>query len=208
MLNSITTILGLLGLAAAVIALGWLSIIKKNLSELGMKILESEDIGRIKEAANKTESFESRVAGCEHQADENKNQLAEYKTKLSELSAKLRESEQKTASYEVRCDELAGRLESVKEMTNNNGTSLSQTIPSIKALADEIQAIKKFQTATEKAHSLIQAAFTDMQTSMPSEEELGTTSENAVPEETSQGPEEQHEEAEEKERAGSRPWCS
>ena len=209
MFNTITIVfLALLALAVAVVAIGWLLRLSKHLSELGRRVLESEDIGRIKEAAKKTESFESRMAGCEHKADESQNQLAEHKTKLSELAAKLEASEQKMASFEVRFDELTTKLESVEQMANKNEASLAEAIPSIKALADEIQSLQKFQTATEKAHSLIQAAFTDMQASIPPEESLGTTPETAKLEETSQEPEEWQEEAEGQKTSGSLRWQS
>jgi len=209
MFNTITIVfLALLALAMAVIAIVWLSRVRKHLSELGIRVLESQDIGRIKEAANKTESFESRMAGCEHKADESQNQLGEYKTKLSELAAKLEASEQKMASFEVRFDELATKLGSVEQMANKNEAGLAEAIPSIKALADEIQNLQKFQTATEKAHSLIQAAFTDIQASIPPEESLVTTPETAKPEETSQGPEEWQEETEKQKISGSQRWQS
>ena len=205
---TIALFLALIALASAVVTIGWLLRVNKHLSELGMRVLESQDIGRIKEAANKTESFESRMAGCEQKTDENQNQLAEHKTKLSGLAAKLEASEQKMASFEVRFDKLATKLGSVEQMANTNEASLAEAIPSIKALADEIQNLQKFQTATEKAHSLIQAAFTDMQASMPPEESLVTTPETAKPEETSQGPEEWQEETEKQKMSGSRRWNS
>ena len=210
MFNTITIalFLALIALASAVVAIGWLLKLSKHMSELGMRVLESEDIGRIKEATNKTESFESRMAGCEQKADESQNQLVEHKIKLSELAAKLEASEQKTASFEVRFDELATKLGSVEQMANKNEAGLAEAIPSIKALADEIQNLQKFQTATEKAHSLIQAAFTDMQASMPPEEGLGTTPETAKPEEASQRPEEWQEETEDQKMSGSHRWHS
>jgi chromosome segregation ATPase len=218
MFNTITIVLVLLTLsavAAAVFAIGWLSRVKRHLSELGMRVLESQDVGKIKEAANRTESFESRMAGCEQKADGSENQLVEHETKLSELADKLGASEQKMASLEVRFDELSTKLGSVEQVANKNEDGLAQTIPNIKALADEIQSLKMFQTATEKVHSLIQSAFTDMQAGMPSEEVLGTTPEDAQPEEASQGPEEASQEPEEWNKeaqdqkvSGSRRWQS
>ena len=169
MFDTITIVLVLLTLsavAAAGFAIVLLSRVKNNLSELGMRVLESQDIGKIKEAANKTESFESRVAGCEQKADESKNQLAEQKAKLNELADNLDASEEKMASLEVRLNELTTRLESVEQMVSRNEDGLAQTVPNIKALADEIQSIKMFQTATEKIHSFIQSAFADMQAGM------------------------------------------
>lgn len=206
--TTIALFLALIALASAVVSIKWLLRVNKHLSELGMRVLESQDIGRIKEAANKTESFESRMAGCEQKADESQNQLGEHKTKLSGLVAKLEASEQKMASFEVRFDKLATRLGSVEQMANTNEASLAEAIPSIKDLADEIQTLQKFQTATEKAHSLIQAAFTDMQASIPPEESLVTTSETAKPEETSQEPEEWQEETEKQKISGSQRWQS
>lgn len=203
-----TVFLALLALAAAVFAIGWLSRVNKKLSELGRRVLASQDIGRINEAASKTESFESRMAGCEHKADESQNQLVEYKTELSEFANKLGASEQKTASFEGRFDEFATKLGSVEQMANKNEACLAETIPNIKALADEIETIKKFQNATEKVHSLILAAFTDMQASMPPDEGLRTTPEAAEPAEASQGTEEWQEETEDQKMSGSRPWQS
>ena len=200
--------LTLSALAAALFAIGWLLRFKKHLSELGVRVLESEDIGKIKEAASKAGSYESRMAGCEHNADENQNQLAEHKTKLSELADKLEASEQKIGSIEVRFDELSTKLGSVEQMANKNEDGLAQTIPNIKALADEIQSIEKFQTATEKIHSLIQAAFSDMQVSAPPEEVPVTMPEAAKPEVASQGPEEWQEETKDQKMPGSHRWQS
>jgi chromosome segregation ATPase len=209
MFDTITTALiisTLSALAMAVFAIGSLSRLKKRLSQLGMRVLESEDIGKIKEAASKAESYESRMTGCEHRADESQNQLAEHKTKLSELADKLATSEQKMASFNVRFDELSARLESVEQMANKNEDGLAQTVPNIKGLADEIQSIKKFQTATEKIHSLIQAAFDDLQVAAPPEEGPGTMTEAVKPEEASQGPEEWQEETKDQKMSGSHRW--
>ncbi|MHC4323948.1 MAG: hypothetical protein ACYSUX_06720 [Planctomycetota bacterium] len=207
MFNMITiTFLALSALAAAVVAIGWVLRVSKHMSELGRRVLESQDIGRITEAAKKILSFESRMAGCEQKTDESQNQLVEHKTKLSELADKLQASEQKMSSLEARFDELTAKLESVEQMTSKNEADLTQTIPSIKALADEIQSVKKFQTTTEKVHSLIQAAFTDIQASMPHEEIPETTPETSPSEETSQGPEEWQEKDEAQKTSGSRRW--
>jgi chromosome segregation ATPase len=211
MFDTITIVLVLLTLsavAAAGFAVANLSRVKKLLSELGMRVLESEDVGKIKEAANKTDSFESRVAGWEQKAQQSNNQLAENKTKLHELADNLDASEEKMASLEVRLNELTTRLESVEQKTGRNENDLAQTVPNIKALADEIQSIKMFQTATEKVHSLIQSAFTEMQANMSSQESPGTTPQAEKPEEAVQGHEEWQEETKDKEMSGSRRWQS
>jgi len=187
MFDTITIVLVLLTLSAvgaAGFAVANLSRVKKLLSELGMRVLESEDVGKIKEAANKTGSFESRIAGWEQQAQESNNQLAENKTKLHGLADNLDASEEKMASLEARLNELTTRLESVEHKTSRNENDLAQTVPNIKALADEIQGLKIFQSATEKIHSLVQSAFTDMQASMPSNEGFVTQPEIPTQEET------------------------
>ena len=221
MSDTITIVLVLLTLSAvgaAGFAVLYLSKVKKSLSELGIRVLESQDVGKIKEAANKTDSFESRVAGCEQKTDESKNQLAEHKTKLNELADKLGASEQKMASFEARFDELSTRLESVEQIANKNEDGLAQTVPNIKALADEVQGLKMFQAATEKARSLILDAFTDMKAGTPPEEVLETTPEDATPEdvkpedakteEALQGLEEWQKEDEHQKVSGSRRWQS
>jgi predicted nuclease with TOPRIM domain len=186
MFDTITIVLVLLTLsavAAAGFAVLYLSKVKRNLSELGMRVLESQDIGKIKEAASKAGSFESRLAGWEQNAQQSDNQLAENKTKLHELADNLDASEEKMASLEVRLNELTTRLESVEQKTSKNENDLAQTVPNIKALADEIQSLKIFQSATEKIHSLIQSAFTDMQAGVPSNEGFVTPPEFPTPEE-------------------------
>jgi chromosome segregation ATPase len=225
MFDTITIVLVLLtlsALAAAGFAIVSLSKVKNNLSELGMRVLESEDVGKIKEAANKTGSFESRLAGFEQKADESKNQLAELKTKLNELNEhkaehktrinefadKLRASEQKIASLEGLLDELSTKLGSVEQMVGRNEDGLAQTVPNIKALADEIQGIKKFQTAIEKVHSLIQCAITDMQESMSPKEGLETMPQDTTPEDALKRLEEWQQEDDPQRATGSRRWQS
>ena len=226
MFDTITIALILLtlsALAAAAFAIIRLTSVNKHLSELGMRVLESHDVGKIKEAANKAESFESRLAGFEQKADESKNQLVEHKTKLNELSDKLGASEQKTASFEARFEELSTKTGSVEQMASKNEDGLAQTVPNIKALADEIQNLKMFQIATEKARSLILDAFSNMQAGTPPEEFLGTMPQDEMPEEAKteeakpedtkteeaiQGLEEWQKEDESQKVPGSRRWQS
>jgi chromosome segregation ATPase len=219
MFDTMTIVLFVVALSAvamAVFAIGYLSSVKRRLSELGIRVLESEDIGKIKSAANKAESYETRMAGCEHNAEENQNKIAVHETKLSELANKLGESEQKMSSFKVRFDEVANKLESVEQMANKNEDGLAQTVPNIKGLADEIQSIKSFQTATEKIHSLIQTAFDDLQVAAPPENVPATIPEAAKPEdakpsdakseEASQGSEEWQEVTKDQKVSGSSRW--
>ena len=231
MITTVFVFLAVFALVLAVAAIGWLARVSKRLSALGRRVLESEEIERIRAAADKTASFESRMAGCENKTTQSQNQLADHETKLRELAANLGATEQmanrngtglagvseKMSSFEsrlVRCEnraeqsqdqlvdhekrgnELATKLGSVEQMADNIGADLAEANRSIKALADEIQSLRKFQTATQKACSLILAAFPDMRANVPPEEGLGTTPETATPEESSQAPQEGQKEIE------------
>lgn len=188
MLGLMTTslfVLGLLSLAAAVAALVWLAKLRKLLSVLGQRVLESEDIGKILQAAEKVGVYESRISGCEGKTDENKKQLAEHEMKLNHLAA-----------LETKVNELAVRLQSVEQVSGRNEADLAKAGQNIKTVTDEIQILQKFQTVTEKTHSLIQAAFTDMSAGMSSMEASHAEPQIADPQEASQAPQDQHEQAE------------
>jgi chromosome segregation ATPase len=149
MLGMITESLALISLVAAGAAIVWLSTVRKQLSALGKRILESEDIGKILQAAEKVGTYESRISSCENKTGESQKQLSELQTKVNESASKIESNITKSAM-------------------NENG--LAEIVPSIKNLAEEIQNLQKFQTATKKTHSLIQAAFTDMGARMSFEE--------------------------------------
>jgi len=186
MFDAITIVLILLTLSAVAVAgyaVMYLSKVKRDLMELGMRVLESQDVGKIKEAANKTDSFESRLAGSEQKADEGRNQLNEQKTKLDELAGKLGASEQKVGSFETRFNEFSNKLETVEQKIKKNESDLAQTVPNIKVLADEIQKLKVFQAATEKAHNLIVDAYNDLQAGKASNEDFVTQPEIQTPNE-------------------------
>jgi len=210
MLGIVTVSLALISLLAAIIAIGWLLIVNKHLSILGQRVLESEDIGRIIQAADKVGSFESRMGGCENKADKSQQQLSEHETKLSELIARQQTFEQKTdrhsddltkmsdqlSELQTKMNELASKLESVEQTTNGNGTGLAELVPSIKELADEIQNFKKFQTDIENTRSLILTAFADTRASEPPKQDNHMMTEINESEQTSNCPENTHEESE------------
>ena len=225
MTTTILAFLALSSLLAATVAIGWLVRISKRLSALGRRVLESEDIGKIIEAADKAAFFESRMAGFENRTRQSENELSEHETKANELATKLEatermangngtdlaeasekmasfesrmagcenrteQSENKLSEHETKVNELATKLEAVEQMLGEHAAGLAEANGSIKVLADGIQSLEEFQTATEKTRTLILAAFNDMRASMPPEECLGTRVDTAEPEETSQGPEE------------------
>jgi chromosome segregation ATPase len=226
-----TFYLALSSLLVASAAIGWLVGVNRRLSELGVRVLESEDTKKIIEAADKTAFFESRMAGCEDTTNQSKNQLAAHETKLGELAAKLEpteqmanrngtglaevsekmgsfesrmaecenrteQSENKLPEHETKANELAARLEAVEHMLHEHATNLAQANGSMKVLADGIQSLEEFQTATEKTRNLILTAFNDMQADMPHEECLGARVDTGEPVEISQGPQEEQAEVE------------
>jgi chromosome segregation ATPase len=124
MITLVLFILAFVSLVVAAIAIGWLSIVSKHLSALGKRVLESEDIGKVVQAADKTASFESRLSGCEKSTDEGKNQLVEHEAKLNELTDKqtsvqqiinrhaadLANTSEKMASFELRFNEFENNI--------------------------------------------------------------------------------------------------
>ena len=203
--------IALSALGVAGYAITSLSNVKRRLSGLGIRVLEGEDIGKIKVAADKVDSYEKRMSGCEHKADENKNQLAGHEAKLSGLTEKLDAAEQKMASFDVRSDELSGRLGSVEEKVKQNEDGLAEAVRNIDSLEEEIRGVQKFQTATEKIHSLIQSAFDDMQVSAPVEHAPAVMPEDDklqpdTPEEASQDSEQWQEQAQEQEVSKPHRW--
>jgi len=200
MLGMMTISLALLSLAAAGTAIGWLSIVNKHLSALGKRVLESEDIGRINQAADKVGSFESRMSGCETKADESQKRYEEYETKFNELLARQGATEQKMDKLSTDLAKALDQLSAFQEKANRNEAGLTEIVPSIKDLADEVQSLKKFQMDIENTRSLILSSLNDMQTTLPVETSPGVTPE--VPESGVTVPEDGYQADKEQETSG------
>ena len=164
--TTILVFLALFSLLAATVAIGWLVRVSKRLSVLARRVPESEDMGKIIEAADKMVSFESRLAGCENRTEQTENKLSENETKLDGLAAKL-EAAVHTA---------------VDRMLDEHAAGLAEAEASMKVLTDKIESLEEFQTATEKTRNLILAAFSDMGSGIPPEECLETRVDTAEPE--------------------------
>jgi len=221
--STISLILAACALLACVAALGWLSKVSKRMTGLGRRLLESEDVGKIKEAAQRAASFETRMVGCENVASQNQSQLEEHKTRLSELAtgtgateqivnrnaAGLGEVSEKMASFESRMSECEGKAEqsqnqiaeleskvnelisklgAIEQTLSEHSSILMESSQSMKVLGDEVQSLEEFQAATEKARSVILAAFDNMKESVPipPEADAGTMPELPKLEESSQ----------------------
>ncbi len=92
--TTISVIVSVCALLAGVAAIGWMSKLSKRMTGLGRRLLESEDVGKIMEAAKKAASFDSRLAGCESTANQNQKRLDEHKAVLSELTANAEATQQ------------------------------------------------------------------------------------------------------------------
>jgi chromosome segregation ATPase len=150
MISAIITALGLISLILAVVAIGWLSIVSKHLSSLGKRVLESEDIGRVIQAADKTGSFESRIAGCENKTNESQNKLAEHEKKLYELIDKLGASEQMINRHAVDLANTSEKMASFEgrfnEFENNVGNKLNN-LPELETKVNEL--VTKLESVEE-----------------------------------------------------------
>ena len=124
MITIVLFILAFVSLVVSTIAIGWLSMVSKHLSDLGKRVLESEDVGRVIQAADNTASFESRISDFEKNNNESQNQLAEHETKLNEITDKqgavqqiinrhaadLANSSEKLASFELRFNDFENNV--------------------------------------------------------------------------------------------------
>jgi len=178
----------------------------------------------LSDVSEKVASFESRIGGCENRAEQSQNQILDHEMKVNELTARLEAAEMKAnelaprleaaemkanelaprlEAAEMKANELAARLEPAERKLDEHEAGLAEANRSTNVLADEIRGFEEFQTATEKARSLILAAFNDMQTHMPPAEGfndirpsmspgegLDMGMDAPAPEETSQEPDE------------------
>jgi chromosome segregation ATPase len=176
MISTVTVTAALISLVVALIAVGWLSVISRHLSALGKRVLESEDIGRVIQAADKTGSFDSRIAGCEGKTTDSQNKLAEHETRLNELTDKLAASGQmistqaadvanaseRIASFEAR---FAGFENSVGDKLNNLpelGTRVSDLAAKLESIeqmvnkngTDLAEADRNIKSLTDEVQNL------------------------------------------------------
>lgn len=231
MITIVLFILAFVSLVVSTIAIGWLSMVSKHLSDLGKRVLESEDVGRVIQAADNTASFESRISDFEKNNNESQNQLAEHETKLNEITDKqgavqqiinrhaadLANTSEKLTSFELRfndfennvgdklnklqeydakVNELTTKLQTIEQTTSQNEAGLAEADRSIKAIRDGIDNLEKFRASIEKTRNLILSAFTDLQDTMSSREDMEIASEITKPEEISQEPEGEYHEVE------------
>ena len=157
-----TFFLALSSLLVASAAIGWLVGVNKRLSELGMRVLESEDIGKIIEAADKTAFFESRMAGCENKTEQSENQLKEHETKLGELATNLGATERMAnrngtgfAEVSEKMASFESRMAGCENRTEQSENKLSEHETRVNELATRLEAVE--QTLDEHAAGLAEA---------------------------------------------------
>ena len=170
----ISTFLILAALATAAVAVVWLSKMNKHVSDLGRRILESEDVEKIIKASERTMTFESRMTEHEARLEQLLSSGGKVAQVVDKHTADLAAASEKSASFE--------------QTASKNGADIAENKESINALRAEIQCLKDFQAATEKARTAILATFEDMQVA-PSEGSPMTMGQAASSEEASREPE-------------------
>ena len=147
MTTTILAFLALSSLLVATVAIGWLVRVSKRLSALGRRVLESEDIGKIIESADKAAFFESRMAGCENRTRQSENKLSEHETKANELATRLEatervangngtdlaEASEKMASFESRMAECENRTEQSENKLSEHETKANELATKLEA---------------------------------------------------------------------------
>jgi chromosome segregation ATPase len=174
----IVTASAFLALFAAVVAIGWLWQVSNRVSDLGRRVLASESIERVSQAADKAISFESRMDGCENRIGRMQNQLVEHEASLKELAATLRTNQQVTESHVGGLAEASGKIASLESRLGASENKASEQIrqlsdyqtkvndfaarlESVEHVANEhgaglAEAGQNIQTLTDEIHSLKQ----------------------------------------------------
>jgi chromosome segregation ATPase len=149
-MSGLTVFLPLSALGVATVAVVWLARVRKGLSELGMRPLDSEDIVRIIEAAEKTASYESRMAGCEDRAERSENKLSEHEAKLAELTAGLGATEEIANNNRTGLSEVSEKTVSLKSRTagcedraERSDNKLSEHGAKLNGLASKLEAVEQ-----------------------------------------------------------------
>jgi chromosome segregation ATPase len=102
---------------------------------------------------------------------------------------RIEQTESKLSEHGIKLNELATKLKALEQMLDDHATALAETNQSMKVVADEIQSLEEFQTATEKTRDLVLAAFNNMHASIPPGEFIGMRVDTAETGETSPEPE-------------------
>jgi chromosome segregation ATPase len=175
--------LALVSFALAAISILWLFKIRKLLSTLGKRILEFDDAASAIPAADKTESFESRIDGCETTIDEVASKVRQVDEIIKKHAVELANTSEKVASFEHRFDDMENNVgDKLSQAANRNQAGLAEVLTSVNALKDKIEDLEKFRTIVQKTHTIIQAAFADMRTSASAEKDPAASRQTREPE--------------------------
>jgi chromosome segregation ATPase len=175
--------LALVSFALAAISILWLLKVRKLLSTLSKIALEFDDAASAIPAADKTESLESRIAGCETTIDEIASKVRQVEDIIKTHAVDLANTSEKIASYEHRFEYFESSLaDKLNQAANKNQAGLAEVLTSVNALKDKIEDLEKFRTIIQKTHTIIQAAFADMRTSASAEKDPAASRQTAEPE--------------------------
>jgi exonuclease VII small subunit len=163
-------------LVLAVIALGLVSKVGRNVSEVRTSTIKPDEKQKLADVADKIESLEHRVDGFENRINEHVGRLEGYEAKLNENAAKLERANQKT---------------------DRNSTGLQQANDRIDTVIQDVENLQQFKIAVQSTRSRILDALGITQTQIPTEVSETTEQENSKPEELSTSAEEEQAEAKE-----------
>lgn len=176
MLIILTIVASMTALVLAVIAIGLVSKVSRNVSEVRTSTIKPDEKQKLAEVTDKIASLEHRVDGFENRINEHIGRLEGYEAKLNENAA---------------------RLEKTNQGTNKNSTGLQQANGRIDAVIQDVENLQQFKIAVQSTRSRILDAFGITQTKIPAEVSTATEQEHAKSEELPTNAEEEQNEAKE-----------
>jgi chromosome segregation ATPase len=163
-------------LVLAVIAIGLVSKVSRNVSEVRTSTIKPDEKQKLAEVADKIASLEHRMEGFENRINEHVGRLEGYEAKLNENAA---------------------RLEKANQGTDRNSAGLQQANGRIDAVTRDVKSLQQFKTAVQSTRSRILDALGITQTKIPTEISTTTEQETSKPEELPTNAEEEQTEAKE-----------
>ena len=168
----LTIVASMAALVLAVIAIGLVSKVGRNVSEVRTSTIKPDEKQKLAEVADKIASLEHRLDGFENRINEHVGRLEGYEAKLNENTAKL---------------------EKANQGTNRNSAGLQEANGRIDAVIQDVENLQQFKIAIQSTRSRILDAFGITQTEIPAEVSATTEQEISKPEELPTNTEEQNE---------------
>jgi len=166
MTSTVSVSIAVCALLAGIAAIVWLSKLNKRMTGLGRRLLESEDVGKIKEAAQRAASFEARMVGCENIANQNQSQLEEHKTRLSELAEKAGTTEHTVNRNAAGLGEVSEKMATLESRMSEHESKAEQSQNQLVELESKVNELISKLGAIEQTLSEHTSALSDSSQSM------------------------------------------